>query len=129
MAVPAASARIESVLDSTEDPLLGYDAKYLDCRGMSHSWVHLGFFREPPYITRMTKCQRCGCEKLQTMNARTAEIVGSPRYSHPEGYLFQGYGFISKQEVRRETIQRFEQGAYGSAEDLRKANLRSVGNG
>lgn len=126
MAVP--KHQPDSNQDYDADPLEGYSANYLDCRGLSHSWLHIGFFKDHAYIARLAHCTRCGCRKIQTMRI-TGELMDT-RYQHPEGYLFKDQGPVSRADVRRETIRRVGGNAvFESAESLMKARFREIEEG
>lgn len=95
-------AQTHAVLNE-EEPLSDYNDTFLECRGLSHLWRHVGYFLDGAYVNRMCVCTRCTCQKIQ-QTTRDGQLIGT-KYQHPDDYLIQG-SYIERQDVRREQIKR-----------------------
>lgn len=80
-------AEIELFADKLPD-------EYLRCRELGHNWVPHTATRYRNAIVRSLRCTRCKTRKRHTLDSR-GMIQGGTTYSHPEGYLHEGYGQIT----------------------------------
>lgn len=103
---------------NAEQMLERYEEDYLECRGLLHAWRRVGFFSDGGYISQLTVCERCHTRKITTMT-RNGMFVSS-RYEHPEGYRLSG-SYVSRTDVRRETLRRYAGQVFNSADALIRA--------
>lgn len=95
--------------------LTEYDDEYLECRGLSHLWQRVGYFRDGAYISLLTQCMRCRTRRIQTMT-RDGEFIRRG-YDYAEGYTVTGM-YLERRDVRRESIRRANGMIFTSEEAL-----------
>lgn len=69
--------------------------QFLDCRDLGHTWRWQKAQEDKRYriITRIVSCDRCGTERVQTLNQYGYLVSSSYRYAL--GYLLKGAGFLT----------------------------------
>lgn len=71
------------------DILANYSTTFLICRSDRHNWSRQAhwFVADQHYAERHIICKDCSTRRVETINTRTYERIGSARYRYPKGYL------------------------------------------
>jgi hypothetical protein len=81
-------AKVERLIASlAETGMHSYDNTFTDCRDIGHLWDERFSNWEANELTRLCICDRCGCERYETMS-RVGAVIGR-RYVYPENYLLE----------------------------------------
>lgn len=93
-------------VSTVDEALHAYDAKFLDCRDLRHSWIRQGYWSEGGHVKRRLMCQRCGTTRTDVWSFDGRERF-SGSYDYVDNYLLTGMdGHARPTDVRAEIMER-----------------------